>query len=170
MTNAILERCPDLLTDLCRYLDGLCSERDVRKRHKLDEAEWQELASDEVVEAVEEERRRRVRDGSLKRERAQKHIVRAPDVLAGIMDDTKANPRHVIDAVKVLDGLAANGPQAVPTGDRFIISINLGGDIETYSKSFAIDPNDTDPNQVDATALAAITAKKTDGGDGGNHL
>ena len=47
-------------------------------------------------------------------------------------------------------------------GLRFEITINLGADhIEHYSKSIAIDPDDTDPNGIDTTdVIAAIAMNK----------
>jgi hypothetical protein len=140
----------------------------MRKHYRLAERDWEELANDEVVELIELEKLRRIRSGDLKRERAQKHVVKAPDVLADIMTDPKANPRHVIDAVKTLDVLAANGPQAIPATERFIITINLGGDALHFDKPRTIGIDDAG-NQIDTAATAAITANKSTGGDGGGE-
>ena len=64
------------------------------------------------------------------------------------MRDPNANERHRIDSVKALDALASTGAEAAAAGARFEITINLGADhIEHYSKSIAIDPDDTDPNE-----------------------
>ena len=89
------------------------------------------------------------------------------------MRDPNANERHVIDSVKTLDALASTGAEAAAAGARFEITINLGADhIEHYSKSIAIDPNDTDPNDIDTTdVIAAITMNKPKGdGDGEGHI
>jgi hypothetical protein len=167
MTTAILEDNPSLVTDLARFSEGLADEKFLRKHYRLAERDWEELANDDVVELVELEKLRRIRSGDLKRERAQKHVVKAPDVLADIMTDPKANPRHVIDAVKTLDVLAANGPQAIPATERFIITINLGGDTLNFSKPRAVGLDDAG-NQIDASTPAAITANpKMDDGGGG---
>jgi len=79
------------------------------------------------------------------------------------MLDAAASPKHRIDSAKVLDQFAANGPQTVPAGDRFIITINLtadGGNSDTdvlhFDKPLAIGPDDT-------TTLPIITANKDDG-------
>jgi hypothetical protein len=169
MTTTILEDHPDLVSDLARYAEGLFTEREVRKRYRLDEAAWEQLGTDDVVELVSLEKLRRIRSGDLKRERAQKHVTRAPDVLANIMDDPKSNPRHVIDAVKTLDVLAANGPQAVPATERFIITINLGGDTLNFSKPRAPGLDDAG-NHIDASTPAAITADKPmDDGSGNTN-
>jgi hypothetical protein len=48
----------------------------------------------------------------------------------------------------------------------------LGADhIEHYSKSIAVDANDTDPNDIDTGIIAAIATKKLPGGgDGEGHI
>jgi hypothetical protein len=139
----------ELIVDLCRFAEDLVPEAAIRKKYRLAESAWQALGTDErCVELVELEKLRRIRDGSTKREKAQKLVVRAPDVLASVMDNPAASPRHRVDAIKVLDDFAANGPQTAPTADRFIISIRLGNDdsgaeiIEHYDKPIAIDVHD----------------------------
>lgn len=168
----------ELIADLCRFAEGIFSEQEVRKRHRLAENVWKDLgANDELVEKIEVERVRRIRDGSAKRELAQKHIVRAPTVLSNIMDDTNASPRHRVDAVKTLDVLAANGPEAVAAAARFVIRIDLSADtqnsdhVENYSKAIKIDPTDEDPfNPTPPEVLAAITAKKPQDDGNGGHI
>jgi hypothetical protein len=86
------------------------------------------------------------------------------------MRDPGANARHVIDAVKTLDGLASTGAEAAAAGARFEITINLGSDTERYSKSIAIDPNDVDPNHVDTTDVIAAVTMKKDNGSGQEHI
>jgi hypothetical protein len=151
----------ELIADLCRFAEGIFSESEVKKRHRLPDAIWQQMADDDLlIEKIEAEKVRRIRDGSAKREKAQKHIIRAPDVLSSIMDNPNANERHRVDAIKTLDGLAANGPEKAPAADRFVISIVLNGDVEHYNKSIAIDANDVDPNDV-----PQITTTKKDSDD-----
>jgi hypothetical protein len=91
------------------------------------------------------------------------------------MRDPNANERHRIDSIKTLDALASTGAEAAAAGARFEITINLGADhIERYSKSIAIDPTDTDPNDIDNTSqdvIAAISMNKLKGGgDGEGHI
>ena len=90
---------------------------------------------------VEAEQVRRIRNGAAKREKAQLHVVRAPDVLEKIMSDPKANPRHRIDSAKALDGLAgfASERPAVDS-DRVIIHIDMGAD--TRARGLVSDPAD----------------------------
>jgi hypothetical protein len=116
---------------------------------------------DSLVEAIEAEKVRRIRDGSTKRELAQKHIVRGPDVLNSIMMDSGASPKHRIDSAKTLDQFAGNGPEAAAAdSSRFVITINLGADhVEHYDKSIAITPNDYDADAAPTGAVVAIPKK-----------
>jgi hypothetical protein len=169
------------ISDLCRYAEKILTESQVRKKyHLLDEAAWERLGEDEgLLEKVEEEKLKRMRDGSSKREKAQLHIMKAPDVLADILLNTNIPARSRIDSAKTLDSLAANGPANTPAAaDRFHIVINLGADvdgkpiIESYNKSIKPDVNDIDPNacplpqqgisiNTDPPQPAAITAPVT---------
>src|SRR5262249_35478204 len=82
----------ELITDLARFSEALCTESAIRKKWRLSEDTWELLgSSDELVRAIEEEKTRRIRSGATKRELAQMHIVRGPAVLASIMDDPQAN-------------------------------------------------------------------------------
>jgi hypothetical protein len=157
----------ELVSDFARYCEGILDEKFIRKKYRFDNSVWENLGeNDAFVEAVEAEKIRRVRDGSAKRELAQKHIVRGPTVLGNIMDDANASPRHRVDAIKTLDTLAANGPEAAPTADsRFIIQINLGEDILRFNKSIAVCADDIDPENTDTMpqdAAATITKKDDD--------
>src|SRR5215472_11690647 len=120
----------EFITDLARFADGTLEEKYIRRKyHLVDEATWTALEKDNaLVERIEEEKLQRIRSGATKRERAQKHIVAAPEILNGIMSDPKANHRHVVDAIKTLDTLAANGPQAAPEQDRVTVVIRIGKD------------------------------------------
>jgi hypothetical protein len=127
MGNALLDNL-EFISDLCRFSEGIFSEAAVRKKYRFDEATWASLGEDdELVRAIEEEKTRRIRSGTAKREKAQQHVVRAPDVLEKILTDEKASPKHRIDAAKALDDLADNGPQAAAEQDRVVVTINLGG-------------------------------------------
>ena len=164
----------ELIENLARFADGTLSEAAVKSRHHLSDEDWATLGeSDKLVELVEACKLRRIRNGATKRERAQIEIVDAPPILGGIMRDPAASPRHRVDAVKVLDALASTGAEAAAAGARFEITINLGADhIERYSKSIAIDANDTDPNAINTTdVIAAITMNKSkDAGGGQGHI
>ena len=123
---------------------------------------------------IEAEKIRRIRNGSTKRERAQKLVVQAPDVLGGIMLDASASPKHRINSAKALDAFAANGSEAAPASDQFQITINLGADVLHFDKWIAVDANDVDPfNDTDTTPqelLAAIAANKRKDDGGGEPI
>jgi hypothetical protein len=164
----------ELIVDCVRFAEGLLDERAIRKKYRFDDSAWEALGSnDELVEKIEAEKLRRVRDGSSKREKAQALIVKAPGILDGIMNDPAASPRHRVDAIKVLDNFAANAPgQSAPATDRFIITIVMNDKVERYDKSIKPDASDIDRfNDVDTTgAIAAIAMKKSQGGDDGQPV
>jgi hypothetical protein len=165
------DRGRELVTDLARFSEELVTEKALRKKYRLDERDWEALGSDKILEMVEDERTRRIRNGDTKRERAQQLVVKAPGVLDSIMSDPGANPRHRIDSAKVLDDFATGGAEVAAAGARFVIRIDLGGDhIEQYSKSIKVDAEDEDPyHPTSPEVLAAIVAKKNDG-DGGDRI
>ena len=166
---AHLEDNQEFIADRCRFAENILSEAAVRKKYRLADDVWEKLGeNDALVEAIEAEKVRRIRDGSSKREKAQLLVICAPDVVAKIMLDDNANARHRIDSAKVLNDFAANGPQGAPASDRFVITINLGSDTLRFDKSIEVNPNDIDPyNDVDTGVIAAIAAKKSqDGGNG----
>ena len=83
------------------------------------------------------------------------------------------NARHVIDAVKVLDGLASTGGEAAAAGTRFEITINLNGDVEHYSKSIEVNADDVSPsgaNMMPQDMIAAFATNKKDDDGGQGHL
>jgi hypothetical protein len=133
----------ELLTDLARFSEGLYTEKFIRRKYRdlLSEDDWVVLATDDLlVEMVETRKLQRVRDGSLKREKAQMHLVRGPDALAAIMDNPKANARHVVDAIKTLDQLAT--PEASRFDDRDYISIRIDLGADTRAKGQPSNPGD----------------------------
>jgi hypothetical protein len=141
-TTANLSDNFEFIQDLCRFAESILTEKQVKKKWRFTADVWTRLGDDDVlVEKIEAEKIRRIRDGSSKRERAQLLVVKAPDVLSGILLDSSASPRHRIDSAKALDDFAANGPTAAPAGDRFVITINLGADTLRFDKSIAPDPN-----------------------------
>jgi hypothetical protein len=129
--------------DLARFASGVVSEEQVRRKyHLLTEEAWVALAKDDALcERIEEEKVRRVRDGSLKRELAQNHIVAAPGILNSLMIDSRQSAKHRIDAVARLDALADPGSQrAHDDVDRVRVVINLTAD--TKAKDQEINPAD----------------------------
>jgi len=122
----------EFIADLARFASGTLEEKYVRRKyHLLDEAAWELLGKDEaLIEKIEETKIARLRSGATKRELAQMHIVRGPSRLATIMDDPKANYRHVVDAIKTLDALAEPSPSHFTQDqDRIVIRIDMGADV-----------------------------------------
>src|SRR5215468_7283344 len=130
----------ELIEDLCRYSEGILTEKQVRQRwHLANDEVWTSLGADDFVERVELEKTRRIRSGATKRELAQLRVVAAPDVLSGILMDPRANARHRIEASKALDDLAGFAPQAAAEQDMVQITINLGGG-EVYRYGGSVKP------------------------------
>ena len=150
----------EFVADLARYSEKLLTEKFIRRKYNLTDEDWERAGNDDaLVEAIENEKLRRIRNGSAKREKAQAHIVAAPDVLHGILADSAANPRHRIDAVKALDAIAEPGPQTAQQADRFVIHIDLGEDHKlTIDKPYKPGPLDDDGKMIEgAASQAAIT-------------
>jgi hypothetical protein len=141
----------ELITDLARFAEEVLTERQVKKKWRFTDEQWNALDNDAVVEAVEAEKLRRIRDGSCKRERAQLLVVHAPKVVSDIMMNPAANARHRVHAAKQLDSFTGSPQDSPNDGSRFIITINMNSDgsddpknILHFDKAIAIDksPND----------------------------
>jgi hypothetical protein len=173
-TSLIEDR--NFLVDFARFSEGLLEEKFLRRKYKFDDSVWQKLGTDDkLVEAIEDERLRRIRDGSAARENAQKIFTSAPGVMGSILNDNGANAKHRIEASRELRTIAANGPEAAAASERFIIQINLGSDVEIYNKSRSIhidDPEDIstkstviDTDDTDNIGLAVIASRNKSGSD-----
>src|SRR5262245_25384056 len=156
----------DLTVALARFSEGLLTKDDVKRQFGFNDEVWEKLGSDEkFIAAVREESLRRMRDGSTKREKAQQAVMKAPDVLSGIMLDTNASPKHRIDSAKVLDTFAANGPGVAPASERFVITINIGSDTLKFDKSIAVDANDVNlgsDSTLEESAFVVWTTRMPD--------
>jgi preprotein translocase subunit SecD len=83
----------ELITDCCRYSEGLMDEAAVRKKWRLSEDTYTKLGENEAfIERVEAEKVRRTRSGATARERAQQVFVETPAVLGEILRDNSASP------------------------------------------------------------------------------
>jgi hypothetical protein len=73
----------------------------------------------------------------------------APAMARGVLDETKPFSDR-IDGFKSLMKGAGIGEAKNDRGsaERFIININLGGEVETYDKSLTIDANDVAPAKI----------------------
>jgi hypothetical protein len=153
----------ELIQDLCRYAEGLYSREAVKKKWRkiITNEMWDMLGSnDELVDRIEAEKVRRVRDGSAKRERAQQHVVKAPDILNGIMSDPKMSAKHRIDSARTLDQFAGNTPDAVEQ-ERILIHIDLGADIRAKGGT----PGPADVLTLEVTPNPNKTRAITDNSD-----
>jgi hypothetical protein len=157
---AILED-RDFVVDFARYSEGILDEKFLRRKYRFAESIWESLGEDDaLVKLIEDEKLRRIRDGSSKREKAQMLVVKAPDTLSNIMLDPNGSAKAKIDAAGLLDRFAANGPQAGISADRFIIQITIGETTEHYSKAIAVTTDDPD-DISGAPQLTAVTADKS---------
>jgi hypothetical protein len=152
----------ELVDDLTRFAEGIYTESAVRKKWRLSEETWELLGNDDaLVRAIEEVKIRRVRSGAAKRERAQQHIVRGPDILATIMDDPKANAKHRVDSIKALDAIAAPESQhGTEEKERITIVIDLGADLRAKGQA---------PNPADVITIEAEPRPKTPKQIEGDH-
>jgi len=170
----------DFVSDLARFSEGLCSQATIKNRWHFTDDVWSKLGTnDTLVEKIEAEKLRRIRNGASKRERAQQLVVKAPNVLDAILMDNSASPKHRIDAAKTLDGFAAPEPRAAhdASEERYVITINPGADQKlVFNKKIAPDPNDIDPNDVKTIDRAPqelipmIAANKREENGGGQPL
>jgi len=174
----------DFIVDCARFAEGILTERAVKKKYRFDDATWERLGSNEpLIEAIEAEKAKRIRDGTTARERAQVLYAETPTVLGNILHDGGASPRHRIESARELRQIADNGPQqSVPAAaaDRFLITINLGnGEVLRYPndndqskiskgaspKWIDVNPND-DSNTAPEEWLPVLVTKKGDDGSG----
>jgi hypothetical protein len=146
----------ELIQDLARYVEGIVTERNVRKKHRLAESDWERLGSDEVfIEAIKRERERRVRNGATARERAQKLFTEAPEVLGNILNDDEMSARHRIEAAREIRAVAATGPEAQSPTEMFQITINLGDDYKLQVRQ-PIRPTPGNNEIIDNTTLPLL--------------
>ena len=104
----------EFVVDLARFAEGITDEKAIRKKYRLADDVWNALGEDDdFVRAVTDEKTRRIRNGSHKREKAQGLIVKAPAILDSIMSDVSASPRHRVDAIKQLDAFTGNPQEGV---------------------------------------------------------
>ena len=145
------ERGLELITDLARYAEGLLDEAAVKKMYRFSDEDWDRMGSnDELVEKIQAEKTRRIRNGSSARERAQTLFAEAPAVLGTILHGDDVSPRHKIESARELRAIAANGPEATAPETRFIISIDLGGgEVLRFNKSIECNAHDVDPDNPD---------------------
>jgi hypothetical protein len=154
------------VVDCTRAGEGLITDKELAEIYEISPADWQNIAKDAALgRAIRAERDRRVRNGVAAREAAQKHFVRAPNILSTIMDNEQSNARHRIEAIKELRQTAIpeqNNPAT--QSEMFHIVINLGSDTEVYNKSRKIGVEDVAPDaQPKLVARPRLTVLSNDG-------
>jgi hypothetical protein len=123
------------VVDCTRAGEGLLSDKELQEKYELSPADWANITKDMALgRAVRAERERRMLDGTAARESACRHFVKAPGVLAGIMESAASSPRYIIDAARELRSTAAvgSGADRPRETERFLIRIDLtagGGDV-----------------------------------------
>src|SRR6476660_7396975 len=95
------------VVDATRAGEGLITDKELQEKYELSPADWQNITKDMALgRAVRAERERRLLNGVAARESAARHFVKAPTILAGIMESESSNPRHVIEAAKEIRAVA----------------------------------------------------------------
>jgi hypothetical protein len=135
------------VVDATRAGEGLITDQELKEKYELTPADWRNITRDKALgRAVRAERERRMLDGTAARESAARHFVKAPTILAGIMESAESNPRHVIEAAKEIRAVAVAGNADRPReSERFVIRIDLtagGGEVETYDRTIDIKVNE----------------------------
>jgi hypothetical protein len=118
------------ISDCSRNKEKLLNDRQICERYGLTLKGWEKIAENKkVVQAVCTEHERRVRSGVAAQEAAAKLFATAPKILGDIMNNPYSSPRHKVEAIRELRATATNNHENTPdSADRFVISINLGGD------------------------------------------
>ena len=113
--------------DCTRFVEGLITEMQLRKKYALDDKEWEALAEhEELQRAVGAQKERRIRTGEAAREKAAALFVEAP-AKGDIIRDNAASPRHRVDAIRELRACASGAEDTTKTDkERFIIRIDFG--------------------------------------------
>lgn len=121
------------VTDCARFSENLLSATEVCAKWGLTETAWTDLGKNAaLLDAVRAERSRRIGSGEAVREAAQLQLLKAPDVLGGILTSEQAPARHRVEAARELRQAAGHGSEAASNaGERHTITINLGPD-QTY--------------------------------------
>ncbi len=114
--------------DCARNTEGLMPDHDLKTKYELSNEYWERLAGNTpLLHAVRAEREQRILSGEAAREAAQRHFIKAPHILGGILTDKLVSPRHQIEAAKELRQIAGNGQDAASrAGEKFTINIRIG--------------------------------------------
>ena len=172
------------LPTAARYAENILSEAAVKKKYHFDDATWESLGSnDALVEAIEAEKVRRIRNGSTKRERAtatnwnasarrlgrhyarRQRVAEASDQLSQSIGRACCHSQRTGKWCQRRIDLSSKLILAMsPNGYRYrSISINPD-DIDPYNNK-PNDTDDTDPTPQELLLAAIATNKKGNDGE-----
>jgi hypothetical protein len=114
------------VTDCVRFIEGLVTEEQLRKKYQLDDAGWRGLSeNEELQQRVGSTKEKRIRSGEAAREKAAHLFIEAPTVLGGIMHDVAAPVRSRIEAARELRQVATPASEAALANERDRVSIRI---------------------------------------------
>jgi hypothetical protein len=158
-----------LVSDLARFSEGVLTEAQVKKKHHFDDSTWEALGDNEALLAEVDADCAELGMVAAKTEKARHLVIKAPDVVSGIMLDPTQNARHRIDAAKVLDAFADSGPKDGPAAAEtlFLIKIDLSGGSDDPADVYERTINLTKPTGEPPQKIEAIPTKEGEDDNGG---
>jgi hypothetical protein len=116
--------------DCVRFIEGLVSEEQLRKKYALvTDAAWRELSDIEPLQLlIGQLREKRIRSGEAQREKASLRWASAIDIVHAIVQDPTASAKHRLDGARELRACAGAGAEdkLVDGRDRIVITLNFG--------------------------------------------
>src|SRR6516165_3929755 len=132
--------------DCTRFVEGLVTETQLRKKYALDDREWEALADhEELQRAVGAQKEHRIRSGEAAREKAAALFVEAPAVLGEIIKDNATSPRHRVDAIRELRA-CASGAEDTTRKKRDLFTTSLNSDTKRPPGEKDQNPKNRDKN------------------------
>jgi hypothetical protein len=128
------------VVDAVRAAEGLISDRELAEIYEISPEDWRDITKNSaLVNAIRDERARRVRSGVAAQEAAAKEFATAPQILGKLLHGD-VHPKHAVDIHRELRATAhgsVDGERAADT-EKFTIIIDLGTDhVERYEKEIA---------------------------------
>jgi hypothetical protein len=124
--------------DCTRAGEKLVSDSELQQIYEISPENWAELEKNaNLIKAIRDERKRRIRSGQAARESACEIYAKTPAVVGKILEDEKMPARHRIEAAKEIRQQAIGGDGVESTADateKFVITINLGPSVDEQIK------------------------------------
>lgn len=96
--------------DCARNVEGLISDGDIMLKYGLSPKDWGDIRNNQaLLRAIQVEHNRRVLNNVQLQEGSAKILSNAPGILGDILNNDLSNPRHKIEAFKVLGQTAMAG-------------------------------------------------------------